>query len=609
MERLRNLGKTPVFKFFLFFVASTFVIFGIAEFIFGNSKYNVARIGSHDISVMKFNVAVQKYRDIISRQNPNKETMTYLKSKQFKLEVLDDMVANHLLDESSSELGLRISENLIIDYIIKDPRFLDEDGKFNQASFNNLLSSNRITESEYFDRQKTSLTAYVFNDIFSYIGENNTTRVEDLNKYRNETRIADVITISEKSLQSKPTYTQEELKEYYEANTSLYTLPSMKQVSYIEIKSEDIRKNVNIEEDKIQSHYNDNKSNFIKQESRDVYVLYFEDEIKAQEVRDSINSKESFLEQGKILNKSEEELLVKGLTHDRIFKELSDPIFNSDINTITNVIAVEDNKFYIIYINNIDAQRQLAYTEVKEQIKDSMINEIVETKISSLLSALENDILGANNLEELAKKYNLTAQTTVDFSKSATDVFNQANEILVKTSFDLSEGDFSEIISLPNEDVYVLLFNKKDTASRVQTFIEVESKIAPIIQKQKIIEAIEIIANNMHKQIQRKMPIENIVVRNNAKIEKDVELIRNSSEIAKASFKININNATKPIMTDGAYQIAIVKNIKSADANATDKINQELQEATARDLFNSYEMYMRIQNPVKVHMNNVDMIQ
>lgn len=615
MEKLRNLAHKTIFKFFLFFVASTFIIFGIAEFIFGGSKYNVASVGDHDITIMQFNSEVQKYKDILYRQNPSQQTTDYLNSKQFKLEILDEMVTGYLLDTSAENMGFRVSDETVVDDILKNQMFLDEDGKFNRSIFNNFLARNNLTEADYIARQKTSVSRQVVADIFSNIDSISPKRTEQLGKYRNEVRVVDVMIVTEKSLTKKPTYTEEELKNYYEQNKSQFTLPSMKKISYVEINPSDIKKGIKIDEELIKSSYEENKANFVKPEARDIYVLYFNDKAEADSTKSKIKNEADFIAQAEELGKSKEEITVTGLTRDKVFREIADPIFNAQKNEVTDVVAVNGAKFYIMFVKNITPEKQLTYLEVKQDIKNMLTNSELEEKLSNLLSGIEDDILGVNHIKEIAEKYNLNLKTTEPFdSNTSENIFDSTNgngKKLITTSFELEQEEFSEIISLADSDKYVLLFNEEDIPSRTQGFDEVKSNVINAVTKDKINKELSTLVAKISKQLNKNIPMKNIALRNNANLEENSEMTRDTTRLSKAIFKAEVNKATEPMKTNiSEYKIAIVKEIKESDKGVdTTKIQNELSSSIMQDLLYGYEIYLRTEHPVKVRMNNVDMVQ
>lgn len=615
MEWLRKLAHKTIFKFFLFFVASTFIIFGIAEFVFGGSKYNVASVGEHDITIMQFNSEVQKYKDILYKQNPSQQTTDYLSSKQFKLEILDEMVAGYLLDTSAKNLGFRISNEAIVDDVLKNQMFLDEDGKFNKNIFNNFLTRNNLTEEDYINRQRSSISREVVADIFSNINKFNPKRVEQLGKYRNEVRIVDMMTITEKSLAKQPTYTNEELQEYYEQNQNQFIIPDMKKISYVEIIPSEMQKTIKIDEELIKSSYEENKANFIQSESRDIYVLHFNNKAEADSIKSKISSEADFIAQAKELGKTKESITVTGLTRDKVFKEIANPIFTAQKNEITDVVSVNDTKFYIMFIKNITPEKQLTYLEVKEDIQNMLVNSELEENLSSLISGLEDDILGANNIKELAEKYSLELKTVNPFDSNTTkNIFNSTNgngKKLITASFELMQGEFSEIISLADSDKYILLFNEEDIPSRIQDFAEVKNNISAIVKRNKVNKELSDLVAKISKNLDKNIPMKNLAMRNNATFEANNEITRDTTRLSKAIFKAKLNQSIKPMKTGlSEYKIAFIKEIKESDEGLdVSKIENELSNAVMQDLLYGYEIHLRTEHPVKVRMNNIDMIQ
>ena len=129
-------SKSPIVKIIAYIVIGFFVL--IIVFMFTVSDF-MMKLGVDDNVAASVNgekiysIDFARFRDRISNQIPNAD------KKEMQDQILSQLIMRRLLLQKADEFGLKVSDEIVRDYIKNISIFRDESGKFNKAYLDRYL--------------------------------------------------------------------------------------------------------------------------------------------------------------------------------------------------------------------------------------------------------------------------------------------------------------------------------------------------------------------------------------------------------------------------------------------------------------------------------------
>ncbi len=388
LSKLRDFSKSKLAGVLIAIIIIPFVFWGMGSVFSGGNTNNVVKINNKKIST-------QDFIEHINTSNIDPDQLRKNLDKNVLEEILGQLISLNILKMEIQNLGIFKSDKSLSESIIKEKRFLDDDGKFSRIKYEKFLIENNVTAGE-FERKirEGSLQKELFNYISGGIKSPN---FITKSLFLDETKQVNIKYFN-LDIHYKNNFTDEEINEYINLNNDEYKRDYI-DVSYTiitpntltdtdqynarffeiiddieneianEINFEQILTNYNLKIEKKENLYNDESESFINTiyskrsedrtqliETEDFYVLYKITNIenKIPEINDK-NFFESVKEKLRSRNKFD--------FNKNILKEIEEGKFNeSDFNKLAENIkiksalikSVDDNSLF-----NIDSLKML----------------------------------------------------------------------------------------------------------------------------------------------------------------------------------------------------------------------------------------------------------
>ena len=388
LSKLRDFSKSKLAGVLITIIIIPFVFWGMGSVFSGGNTNNVVKINNKKIST-------QDFIEHINTSNIDPDQLRKNLDKNVLEEILGQLISLNILKMEIQNLGIFKSDKSLSESIIKEKRFLDDDGKFSRIKYEKFLIENNVTAGE-FERKirEGSLQKELFNYISGGIKSPN---FITKSLFLDETKQVNIKYFN-LDIHYKNNFTDEEINEYINLNNDEFKRDYI-DVSYTiitpntltdtdqynarffeiiddieneianEINFEQILTNYNLKIEKKENLYNDESESFINTiyskrsedrtqliETEDFYVLYEITKIenKIPEINDK-NFFESVKEKLRSRNKFD--------FNKNILKEIEEGKFNeSDFNKLAENIkiksalikSVDDNSLF-----NIDSLKML----------------------------------------------------------------------------------------------------------------------------------------------------------------------------------------------------------------------------------------------------------
>ena len=597
MQKFRNLTKNIFFKIFLIFIAFTFVGFGMADLVLGNKNW-IAKIGDDTITYDQYVKKLNQSSSAIYNSNPTQENLKLVKSNQFKVMVLQKIVAQTMIREIRNDFNFNLEKQILLNDIVKNEAFFDDSGNFNRQYFINFLQFNNLTEKSYLKKVQDDIFHKIINKSFQTSIKENDIFSKILYKNKAQSRIVDIIRFSEDNIKIKKKITQNDLKKFYKANKNLFFFPETREVSYIEFDQEEFAHQIKISDNEIAQKYEENIENFTIAEKRDFYHLIFDNKKDAdsfeKEIKKTKLNDKNFLKIAKqIAKKEKDEILLEDISSHELIKNLRIKPFKLKRGEKTDIIK-SDIGYHIFYLTKITPKRIQNLSEVKDQIKENIEQSKKIKHFTKIKKQIDESLILDNSLTKISNKFRLKI-------KKSTGQINKENKLdnFWKNAFKLKLNSPSKIFeSKSNNKFYIIkvvnIINKKDKSYK-------EAKLAVkklVNQKNQQEYVTKIISESNAKLIKNPKYFYKISRKENLKItNKEIKQDNNDfdKEFIKEIFNLKkIKTATSIKKYGKFYQVSFLKKIKNNfDENEFKTFKEQSKIVLDQEILEEYNQFLR----------------
>ena len=204
------------------------------------------------------------------------------------------LVERKAYDVEVSNLGLRAADEELRDYIYNIPTFQNADGTFNRSFFDQVALAQGYSSKEFenviqTDLVRLQLVTALMNNMQAPDISTNT-----LTKYATEERISEILSIPASAMTSIGEVNDETLTEFYNENSSNYMAPEYRDVSYFEISASEYAAQIEISDDQALEYYEARIADFTQEEQRSFVQMLLDDQETADIAFSELESGKSF---------------------------------------------------------------------------------------------------------------------------------------------------------------------------------------------------------------------------------------------------------------------------------------------------------------------------
>jgi peptidyl-prolyl cis-trans isomerase D len=629
----RRLAKNVFFKIVLAIVGLSFVLFGISGFIAGIPNSWVLKIGPEKFSVSSFEKALELDRKIIrSVKGSSAEIENYLYSEKFKSDVANRLIRKILIQKISGEIGAFGSKKLILKTVAEDKNFQDENGKFDHQKFSNFLKNNGLDEARYVQEVSNEVSAEMIVQSLSIASPINFKNALELEEFNQEKRVTDVVKITKENVRGISSPNEEDIAKFYEEKKSIYKTKEFRKVAYFEVDPKSFASAVEVEEVDAKKYYDGNPTLFSVEENKDFYHMLFEKKDQAQEFYQKItlaldptksNIKEQFVKISKdSYKKTLKDIALERVTKNALPAEISNAISGLKINELSAVIESKLG-FHVFLFHNLNEKKQIAFDEVKSKIIEKLIAEKKEKSTQDSIAKINDSLMIAKSLKEVADKFNLNITTSSLINAEGKNANNaealeaKALTDFTKNTFTLKKGQPSKIFSNENNGKYYALQIEEIVESRIPDLAEIKSSIIADIIDQKKQSELGKLAQQIQKEVaENPAKILSIAGKYGLATERSKIFPRifyidlGSSKMPYKNpfleeiFAVKVGESTKAISSSqDEYLIAFVREIKKAKLGAEETVQAKKKavDMFANDIMFEYNEYLQKKYPIELN--------
>ena len=619
LEKIRDGSQGVIAKGILVLVILSFAFAGVSSYLGSTTDVPAAEVNGDKITKAELEQAYQSERSRMEQQLGEmfaalSADEKYLQS--IKQSVLERLVADKLIDQAAKAMGLRVSDEQIVAAMRAEPAF-QTDGKFDNDRYQAILRQlgyqpQTFRDMMRVDMTRRQLTAALVGTEFVLPGE-----AKQLAELQGQTRDVRYVIVDSAPFLATAVVTDEQVKNYYDANQGQFMSPEMVSLEYVELNAADFAKNNPVSDEEAQTYYEEHKAQYVSNEKRlaaHILVMPGNDEAaakaKAEDLAKQLDSGADFADLAKA-NSDDTLSAEQGGKLDWFEPGVMDPAFDAALFALNkgqhSAVVKTDFGFHIIKLLDVQSGATVPFADVKAKIVAQLQDKKAVDQFYSLQSKLADTSYEVpDTLSETAKAVGVDVKTTALFSRdNAPAELNKPD--LVKAAFSetvMLKGLNSEVIELEPNHVVVIRVKEHHDAGTL-ALAEVKANITERLKQDQANEAARAKAQELMAQV--KAGATDLGLVSKAKLGRGAQDV--DAAIVGKAFQMPTPSTTPVVDTVGlanGYAVVALDKVNAAEGvsdelvNALNqRLNAQYREADYRGLIDSLKANAKVLYPVE----------
>ncbi|WP_019025754.1 SurA N-terminal domain-containing protein [Colwellia piezophila] len=503
LEDIREKSQGLTAKIILGLIILTFAVAGVGSYT-NSVDTSVATVNGEVISQQAFNKAYQAQRGRMAQQfgemfDTLSNDASYMAN--FRQGVLDTLINEKLIDQSSAALAIRVSDQRLKEAIRTMPEFQVE-GNFDNNRYLAIINQAGFFQSSDFrDYLRVDMTRRQLSQAL-VATEFNLPYQEELQlALQNQTRDIRFATISAQQFKADIELTDEEINNYYLTNQARFENKEQVKVDYIRLNVADIAKNVKITDAELATHYQENLASFTETEQRRISHILIEftdgdadDELaksQAQAVIARLEQGEDFAVIAKEVsndtfsgeNGGDLEWLEPGVMEESFDEAALALVSVGD----TSPLVKTSFGYHVLKLTDYKEQVVQAFGEVKAELLIKLSNDEAQEQFFTLQQEMARiSFEYPDSLDDASEEVSVTIQTSPWLLRGGNSApFDQTQVIEAAFSEMVIQDNMNSDLIEVNDGVALVLRLNTFQEANVKPLMEVEAQIKDILVNQK----------------------------------------------------------------------------------------------------------------------------
>ncbi|PVV05637.1 MAG: hypothetical protein B6D77_18735 [gamma proteobacterium symbiont of Ctena orbiculata] len=482
-------------------ISIPFALWGIQSYLGVGSEPVAATVNGTEITQRTLDNQFQRFRQQLREQLGAGYRPEMFDDTRVRKEVLNRLIRDELLQQTSNRMGLRAGSSMIQSTILSMPTF-QKDGRYDQQTYERALRLQGISAAGFEDRVRRALVSEQLSQavqVGSFITQEELDERQRLVKQKREFSYF-VLPASDFKLTEE--LSDDEIRSYYEANESAFISPEKVKVEYILLDATTAGGTIDVTEEILRGYYENNEDEFGLPEQRQashILILVAADaeqnavdeaQAKIDALAERLSNGESFAELAK-QNSQDPGSAATGGDLGLFGKGVMDPAFEAAVFALEEGEVSEPVRssfgFHLIKLTGIKDGSVKPFDEARTQVEAAyrkFEGERLYFEMAEQLADLSYEDPGS--LEPAASALELDIQQSDWITREqGSGVFAKPKVRTATYSDDvLKENNNSELIEIDGTSSLVLRVLDHQESS-VKPLDEVKDQISETLQQQK----------------------------------------------------------------------------------------------------------------------------
>jgi peptidyl-prolyl cis-trans isomerase D len=304
--------------------------------------------------------------------------------------------------------------------------------------------------------------------------------VETLYRYRNEKRVADIVSFPVSGVADIGQPDDAALQAYYEAHPDLFRAPEYRSFTLASLAPSDLQKGGPIPDDKLRSEYEQRKDDLATPETRNIQQILAPSEDKAKEAEAALSAGKDWKEVATTIAAQDPDTIDLGeLNRNEIPKVLGDVAFDLPLDQPSQPIKSPAG-WHILRVTKITPGAAQSFEEAKPKLEAALKLQEATDELDKIGNQADDALASGTPLTEVAAKFGIKTTTVEAIDESGNGPDGKpvslpvtAAEVL-KTVFATNQGETSRITDMQDGAIFAVKVDKI-TAPAVRPLAEVRN--------------------------------------------------------------------------------------------------------------------------------------
>lgn len=623
LQEMRKYSKSWFANILLGVLALSFVSWGVGDMISGRTDTSVAKVGGTAIDQQEFRRDLQNaMKQEGARRGGQSLTDDEARKIGLGASVLEQKIASTTLDNVVTKLGLTVSDAQVTAAIQRIPSFSGLTGQFDRRVFQQAVERFGYSEQGFIqlmrqDMARSQLTRAIESGFTIPPGY-----AKFLVAYFFETRAADYIVVDDKALGPIAPPPDATLEAYVKAHPGQFSTPEYRDVTYAWIAPADVAAQIKVTDEQIKQAYDENKSLYVIAEKRDLQQLNFDSEAAAKAAHDKATKAAKF--EDLVNEKGEKATPQIALTPADLDANASKAVFALAKDAVSAPQKLPSGKWALFKVTAITPGINRTLDEVKEEIRGKIVEQLAIAKLTDISNAYTDASSSGLELTDAAKKVGMhTGRVTAmdaqglapDGSKTAAPDDAEFRSIVFRTE----AGETVDPQPAKSNVVYVVAVNGA-TPPKLKPLAEVRERALAAWTAQERAIRLKQKAQDLTAQANKEGSLDGAAKAIGATIQKSPAIQHGfsdatfSSALVQALFQAGPGKtAVGPRTQNGGYVVARVTGIVHPMLADKDPrflmAMQQLGQMAGSTVSESYVAQQRAAQKVTYNRKNIDSVQ
>ena len=495
LQNIRDNIQGTAAKVIIAIIIVPFALFGIDSLFNTSSQPPAASINGEKVSEAELQqaIAMQKRR-LISVMGQQLDP-AMLDDAVLRKPALDTLIKQQLLLQAADEAGIEVSDQQLNAVIAGMPQF-QEDGRFSQDLYQQVLrlqgySGALFKQMLRADLRIQQLSASVASSAFVTDAD-----VDDAVAYLYETRGFHTVTVPLSKYENQVTVSEDELRDFYDANSARFQSQPKVKLSYLELNEEQFYQPVS--EEQVQAEYENMVANLNTESEREAahILLEINDEQSREQALEKLKDAEAKLMAGESF-----EALAKSLSEDvgsaddggrlgftrgdSFPPEFEEALASLEPAQVSEPVETEAG-LHLIKLLSIKEADTPSLDSMRLEITERLRRQKAQPELTAAVETLRDLVFNAEDLSMPAKELGLEVKET-DWLTEDADSELFSHERVKQAAFDAELRDQalnSDVFELSPERFLVIHVDAYQ-APETLPFDEVKSDISAELKAEK----------------------------------------------------------------------------------------------------------------------------
>lgn len=491
LASFRRLSKstvgTIIMALFLLAIVASFALADIQGVLsggtFGGSGDSLVKVGSQKITDRDMTRAMDQRLSRVRQDNPE---ATYATIAGDFEQLLSALVDAKTLEAFADRFGFVLSKRLVDAQIANIPAAKGLNGQFSEASYQNFLNQQRVTDEE--------VRMIIGNGLLQQLlvapaVVNARAPIGMATPYASillEARQGEVAFVPTEAFRAGLNPTAADIQGFYAANQRRYMVPEQRVLRIAQIGPEQVA-GVQPSDKEIADYYNANRAQYAAKDTRTLSQAVAPDQSTANAIVQRLRGGQAFAAAAAPAGFSAQDIALGAQTREQFTSlagaKVAGAVFGANEGAIVGPIQSE-NGWHVVKVDNIQSEGGKTLAEARPEISAKLAGDKRKGAIENLVNTVQDAIDNGASFTEAAAAAKLAVVETPPITADGQSRSNLDYRLpadlapALKAGFELAENDEPLIETLPNDSGYALVAPARVIAAAPAPLASIRDRVA-----------------------------------------------------------------------------------------------------------------------------------